>query len=176
MLRDLLQHLLRKNCIVFERTGSEVRSAEELVSVYQNMLYRVALSHTGNREDAEDMVQETFLRWLRNRPEFDSEEHEKAWLLRVVINLCANLVKKKGNRGQAELLDIYPAADPEQHELMDTVMRLPPPYRDAVYLFYYEEYSTKEIAEILDQKESTVRSWLHRARQKLKGWLEDEEI
>ncbi len=153
-----------------------MRSAEELVSVYQNMLYRVALSHTGSREDAEDMVQETFLRWLKNRPEFESEEHEKAWLLRVVINLCTNLVRKKGNRGQAELLDIYPAADPEQHELIDTIMRLPPAYRDAIYLYYYEGYSTGEIAVITNQKESTVRSCLHRARLKLKGWLENEEI
>lgn len=151
-------------------------SAEELVCRYENMLYRVALSHTGVKEDAEDMVQETFLRWLSARPEFENEEHEKAWLLRVIINLCANLVKKKGNRGTAELLDIYPAEDPEQAELMDTVMRLPPNYRDAIYLFYYEGYSTAEIAGIMDQKESTVRSYLHRARKQLKGWLDDEAL
>lgn len=153
-----------------------MRSAEELVCRYENMLYRVALSHTGVKEDAEDMVQETFLRWLSARPEFENEEHEKAWLLRVSINLCTNLVKKKGNRGTAELLDIYPADDPEQAELMDMVMRLPPNYRDAIYLFYYEGYSTAEIAGIMDQKESTVRSFLHRARKQLKGWLDDEAL
>ena len=153
-----------------------MRTAEELVTQYENMLYRVALSHTGNREDAEDMVQETFLKWLTKRPEFTSEEHEKAWLLRVLINLCTTLVQKKGNRGQAELLDIYPAETPEEQSVLEEVMRLPPIYRDVVYLFYYEGYSTAEIAKILNQKEGTVRSQLHRARLQLKDWLEDEEV
>ncbi|MBO4872536.1 MAG: RNA polymerase sigma factor [Lachnospiraceae bacterium] len=151
-------------------------TAEELVSKYENMLYRVALSHTGIREDAEDMVQETFLRWLTARPEFENEEHEKAWLLRVIINLCNNLVKKRGRRGEIELLDIYPAKTEEEQELMELVMKLPPNHRDAIYLFYYEGYSTKEIAEIMDAEESTVRSWMLRGRRQLKGWLEDERI
>ena len=151
-------------------------TAEELVSKYENMLYRVALSHTGIREDAEDMVQETFLRWLTARPEFENEEHEKAWLLRVIINLCNNLVKKRGRRGEIELLDIYPAKTEEEQELMELVMKLPPNHRDAIYLFYYEGYSTKEIAEIMDAEESTVRSWMLRGRRQQKGWLEDERI
>lgn len=151
-------------------------TAEEVVSKYENMLYRVALSHTGIREDAEDMVQETFLRWLSARPEFESEEHEKAWLLRVVINLCNNLVKKRGRRGETELLDIYPAKTEEEQGLIELVMKLPPKHRDAVYLYYYEGYSTKEIARIMDTKEATVRSWMLRGREQLKGWLEDEEL
>ena len=151
-------------------------TAEEVVSKYENMLYRVALSHTGIREDAEDMVQETFLRWLSARPEFESEEHEKAWLLRVIINLCNNLVKKRGRRGEIELLDIYPAKTEEEQGLIELVMKLPPNHRDAVYLYYYEGYSTKEIARIMDTKEATVRSWMLRGREQLKGWLEDEEL
>jgi RNA polymerase sigma-70 factor (ECF subfamily) len=151
-------------------------TAEEVVSKYENMLYRVALSHTGIREDAEDMVQETFLRWLSARPEFESEEHEKAWLLRVIINLCNNLVKKRGRRGETELLDIYPAKTEEEQGLIELVMKLPPNHRDAVYLYYYEGYSTKEIARIMDTKEATVRSWMLRGREQLKGWLEDEEL
>ena len=151
-------------------------SAEELVKRYENMLFRVALSHTGIREDAEDMVQETFLKWFRTKPSFASEEHEKAWLLRVCINLCRNLVKKKGNCGQVELLDIYPAQDTEELYLIEEVMRLPSLHRDAIYLFYYEGYFTAQIAGILETKESTVRSYLHRGRQKLKRWLENEEV
>ena len=153
-----------------------MRTAEEIVTRYENMLYRVALSHTGIREDAEDMVQETFLRWLRARPVFESDEHEKAWLLRVVINLSRNLVKSAAHRTSCELLDIYPAKEQEELYLIDEVMRLPPLHRDAIYLFYYENYSTAEIARIMDQKESTVRSYLHRGRQKLKRWLENEEV
>lgn len=153
-----------------------MRTAEELVLKYENMLYRVALTHTGIREDAEDMVQETFLRWLTARPEFESEEHEKAWLLRVVINLCNNLVKKRGRRGETELLDIYPAKTQEEQGLIELVMKLPPNQRDAIYLFYYEGYSTREIAEIMEAREATVRSWMLRGRQMLKGWLEDERV
>ena len=151
-------------------------TAEELVSKYENMLYRVALTHTGIREDAEDMVQETFLRWLTSRPAFESDEHEKAWLLRVLINLCNNLVKKRSRRGEAELLDIYPAKTQEEQGLLELVMKLPPNHRDAIYLFYYEGYSTKEIAGIMEAKEATVRSWMLRGREQLKGWLEDEEL
>ncbi|MBQ4425185.1 MAG: RNA polymerase sigma factor [Lachnospiraceae bacterium] len=151
-----------------------MKTAEEMVSAYENMLYRAALSHTGNCEDAQDMVQETFIRWLTKRPVFESDEHEKAWLLRVVINLCRNYVSKKGNRGNAELLDIYPAADPEEQSLIEDVMSLPAKYRDVIYLFYYEGFSTKEIAEILNTRESTVRSQLLRARNMLKGRLEAE--
>lgn len=150
------------------------KTAEELLLSYENMLYRVALSHTGLREDAEDMVQETLLRWIRVKPVFESEEHEKAWLLRVIINLCSNHVKKKGNRGQAELLDIYPAQSEEEQGLMELVMKLSPDMRSAVYLHYYEGYSTGEIAEMAGVRDATVRSWLHRARKQLKGWLEDE--
>ena len=149
-----------------------MKTAEEMVAAYGNMLYRAALSHTGNHEDAQDMVQETFIRWLEKRPAFESDEHEKAWLLRVAINLCRNYVSKKGNRGNAELLDIYPAADEEEQSLIQDVMALPDRYRDVIYLYYYEGYSTKEIADILGEKEATVRSHMLRARKLLKGRLE----
>ena len=149
-----------------------MRTAEELVLKYENMLYRVALTHTGIREDAEDMVQETFLRWLTARPEFESEEHEKAWLLRVVINLCNNLVKKRGRRGETELLDIYPAKTQEEQGLIELVMKLPPNQRDAIYLFYYEGLPVERISRLLDRRESTVRSDLRRGRAKLKELLE----
>ena len=75
-----------------------------------------------------------------------------------------------------ELLDIYPAKEEEEYYLIDGVMRLPPLFRDAIYLFYYERYSTAEIAGIMQTKESTVRSYLHRGRRKLKRWLEDEPV
>ena len=151
-----------------------MKTAEELVAAYENLLYRTALSHTGDREDAMDIVQETFLRWLTKRPDFASDEHEKAWLLRVAINLSRNLVSKKGNRGNAELLDIYPAADEEEQSLIQDVMALPAKYRDVIYLYYYEGYSTKEIADILGEKEVTIRSQMLRARRLLKGRLEAE--
>ena len=110
-----------------------MRTAEEIVMKYENLLYRTALSITGNREDALDMVQETFIRWITKRPEFESDEHEKAWLLRVVINLSRNLVKSAAHRTSCELLDIYPAETREEEGLIQEVMKLPEKIREVIY-------------------------------------------
>lgn len=150
-----------------------MKTAEEVVAAYQNTLYRAALSLTGSRDDALDMVQETFIRWLTKRPEFASDEHEKAWLLRVVINLSKNLLDSSAYKTKAELLDIYPAKTEEEQGLIEEVMRLPERYRSVIYLYYYEGYSTAETAAILGEKESTVRSWMSRARRMLKTQLEE---
>lgn len=148
---------------------------EEVMKQYENTVFRTALSYTGDREDALDMVQETFLRWLTKRPEFASPEHEKAWLLRVCMNLCTNLIHSAARTRSEELLDIYPAKDEEEQGLLEEVMALGGEYRSVIYLYYYEGYSTKEIAEMRGTKESTVRSQLHRARKLLKDRLEENQ-
>lgn len=150
------------------------KTPDEVVRLYENTLYRTALSVTKNREDALDMVQETFIRWMTSRPSFESDEHEKAWLLRVVINLSRNLVSSAAHRTSEELLDIYPAKEEEEKWLLEEVMKLPEKYREVIHLYYYEGYSTAEIAEILDTRESTVRSQMLRARRQLKKALEAE--
>ncbi len=150
-----------------------MRTAEEIVMKYENLLYRTALSITGNREDALDMVQETFIRWITKRPEFESDEHEKAWLLRVVINLSRNLVKSAAHRTSCELLDIYPAETREEEGLIQEVMKLPEKIREVIYLYYYEEYNSREIGEILGENVSTVRTRLSRGRTLLKQVLKD---
>ncbi len=150
-----------------------MRTAEEIVMKYENLLYRTALSITGNREDALDMVQETFIRWITKRPDFESDEHEKAWLLRVVINLSRNLVKSAAHRTSCELLDIYPAETREEEGLIQEVMKLPEKIREVIYLYYYEEYNSREIGEILGENVSTVRTRLSRGRTLLKQVLKD---
>ena len=150
-----------------------MRTAEEIVMKYENLLYRTALSIAGNREDALDMVQETFIRWITKRPEFESDEHEKAWLLRVVINLSRNLVKSAAHRTSCELLDIYPAETREEEGLIQEVMKLPEKIREVIYLYYYEEYNSREIGEILGENVSTVRTRLSRGRTLLKQVLKD---
>ena len=150
-----------------------MRTAEEIVMKYENLLYRTALSITGNREDALDMVQETLIRWITKRPEFESDEHEKAWLLRVVINLSRNLVKSAAHRTSCELLDIYPAETHEEESLIQEVMKLPEKIREVIYLYYYEEYNSREIGEILGENVSTVRTRLSRGRTLLKQVLKD---
>ena len=150
-----------------------MKTAEEIVNRYENLLYRAALTITQNREDALDMVQETFIKWITSRPEFQSDEHEKAWLLRVVMNLSRNLVNSVAHRLSCELLDIYPAETEEEESIMEEVLQLPEDYREIIYLYYYEGYNTEEIARILNLNVSTVRTKLSRGRGRLKRMLEE---
>lgn len=145
---------------------------ELLVNKYENGLYRTALSILGDKGGAEDAVQDTFLRWLEKRPDFTDEVHEKAWLLRVTINGCYSRLRAVKLHPLTELLDTYPAQTPEESGALEAVFALPPRERAAVHLFYYEGYSTEEIAALTGQRPGTVRSHLSRARAKLREWLE----
>jgi RNA polymerase sigma-70 factor (ECF subfamily) len=147
---------------------------EAIVTKHENRLYRTALAITGNMSDAEDIVQEAFLRAYERAPDFETEEHEKAWLIRVTVNLCNSRLRSPWRKRIIPLLDSYPTSEPEQHELLEQIMTLPTKYRTVIHLFYYERYSIKDISELTGQKESTVRSHLTRARQKLKSFLKEE--
>ena len=146
---------------------------EELVNKHENTLYRAALAILGDVQEAEDAVQDTFLRYLEKRPELKDENHERAWLLKVTANRCKSVLRSRNRHPAVELLDVYPAPDNDTRELVEAVLTLPANQRAAVHLFYYEGYSTEEIAAILGQRPGTVRSHLSRARealrQKLKG-------
>jgi RNA polymerase sigma-70 factor (ECF subfamily) len=121
------------------------------------------------------MVQEVFLRAYEKAPEFESEEHERAWLIRVTVNLCSSSLRSPWRKCTEPLLDSYPAAEQEQRELLEYVLALPPKYRAVIHLFYYEGYPVKDIAGLTGQRESTVRSLLTRARQKLKFALKEDD-
>lgn len=148
---------------------------EAFVKKHENRLYRTALAVMGNKSDAEDMVQEAFLRAYEKSPKFESVDHEKAWLIRVTVNLCNSRLRSPWRKHREPLLDSYPAAEPEQRELLEHVLSLSPKYRAVIHLFYYEGYPVKNIAELTGQKESTVRSLLTRARQKLKSVLKEDD-
>lgn len=148
---------------------------EELVNKYENTLFRAALAILGDAQEAEDAVQETFLRYLEKRPELRDREHEKAWLLKVAANHCKSVLRRRKRRSEVELLDVYPAPDRESRELVEAILALSPNQRWAVHLHYYEGYSTDEIASILGQRPGTVRSHLSRARKALKIYLTDNE-
>jgi len=145
------------------------------VTKHENKLYRTALAITGNVSDAEDVVQEAFLRAYEKAPEFESEEHEKAWLIRVTVNLCNSCLRSPWRKRTEPLLDSYPAMDLKQHELLERILALPPKYRTVIHLFYYEGYSIKDISGLTGQKEATIRSHLTRARQKLKSVLKEDD-
>ena len=147
---------------------------EELVTTYEKTLFRAALSLLGDVPEAEDAVQDTFLRYLEKRPVFADAGHEKAWLLKVTANGCKSRLRVRKRRPTVELTDIYPAPDGESRELVETVMALPEGQRAAVHLYYYEGYSTDEIAAILSLRPGTVRSHLSRARETLRRLLKEE--
>ena len=147
---------------------------EALIDTHTNTLYRTALAILGNPAEAEDAVQDTFLRYLETRPQLRDSEHEKAWLLRVIINACRSRLRAAKRHPLTELLASYPAHGPEESAVVEAVLALPPRERTAVHLFYYEGYSTQEIAAHTGHRPGTVRSHLSRARVRLRGILEGE--
>ncbi|OME09716.1 RNA polymerase subunit sigma-70 [Paenibacillus odorifer] len=140
------------------------------LKLYGNSILRVAYSYMHNMSDAEDIVQDTLLQLMRANPSFENPEHEKAWLLRVAINLSKNKLNSAWFRKNSELTENYPVAEltEDLSFVWDAVKILPEKYRIVIHLYYQEEYSTAEIASLLDKKEATVRSLLHRARGTLK--------
>ena len=147
---------------------------ESLIQIHQNTLYRAALAILGDAHEAEDAVQDAFLRCLEKGPEFESPAHEKAWLLRVTVNGCKSRLRSPWRRRTAPLLDTYPAAGPEEQSLMEAIGALPARDRAVLHLYYYEGYQTAEIAEMTGWREGTVRSRLTQARAKLGALLKGE--
>lgn len=152
------------------------REYERIVKMYIDTVYRVALSHTGTPVDADDIVQQTFLRLLTKSPVFIDTEHEKRWLIRVCINECNNLFSSFWRKNIASLEEL--SAEPEftmkeSDELYKAMKELPAKCRVVICLFYYEGYSCKEIAEIIHIKEATVRTRLVRGRKMLGTLLKE---
>ena len=142
------------------------REPAALAEQYAGMLYRLAYARTGSRADAEDVMQEVFVRLLLARPEFRDEEHAKAWLLRVGARCAADVLRAPWRRREGPLDDGLPAPEP--------VLALPAQYRMAVHLYYYEELSVAEIAAVLGKSEGAVKSRLFRARALLRRYLKED--
>ena len=141
--------------------------AEETVRRYSDMVYRLAFARTGNTADAEDVYQEVFLRYLRSDPQFTSEEHRKAWLLRVTVNCCKKLHRSFWRRNTVALSEAIPARNPEEGELLELLKGLPEKYRAVLHLYYYEGYQTAEIGEILGRSEVWARVRFYRGKGEL---------
>ena len=147
---------------------------EEIVKRNEDKIFRTALAIIGGKADAEDIVQDVFVKLFEKQPHFESAEHETAWLIRVTVNQCKNHLRSYWWKKTVPLLDTCPAQTDEQQEIMQVVTSLPSKYRIVIHLYYYEGYSAREVAEITKQKESTVREQLTRARRLLKKYLEGE--
>ena len=148
-----------------------------LAERYQNNIYSAAFNICRNPQDAEDVVQETFLKYYCIHKDFEDEEHIRAWLLRVAINKAKNQVLSfwhKNKQALDDYIETLAFETPESEDLFETVMMLPEKMRIVIHLFYYEDYIVKEIARILKISESNVKVRLNRGRELLKGKLKEE--
>lgn len=156
-------------------------TAQAAIDRYADMVYRLALSQMKNTADADDLFQEVFVRLVKHVQDLESWEHVKAWLIRVTINCAKKHYEQYWNRNVDYIEEPERMADekeilepPEEHPVRAAVEKLPPKYRLVVHLYYYEDLSIAEIAQLTSQKESTVKSQMHRAREMLRGILEKE--
>jgi RNA polymerase sigma-70 factor (ECF subfamily) len=150
----------------------------QLFEEFSDMVYKIAVVRTNQPSDADDVFQEVFLRLVKHGSRMRSHEHTKAWLIRCTIN-CCNSHHQSSWQKKTVGIEEYEACqdfDYEQIELLDAVRSLTPEHQDVIHLFYYEGYSNKEIAELLDVNENTVKSRLRRARIELRGVWDEEEV
>lgn len=145
------------------------------VDKYKDLVYRTALTVTGNPADAEDIMQEVFFKYFRSHPDFETEEHERSWLVTVTLNAGKNLMRSAWYRRRSEVdLSQLPDATEDPHEtseVLTAVLELPEKYRIAIYLHYYENYSVKEIALMTGKTEASVAQHLSRGRIRLRKKL-----
>lgn len=144
------------------------------VERYTDTLYRVALHAAPTPEDAEDAVQDTFEKLLHCGKTFTSETHLKAWLIRVTINRCHDLCRLAENKNLPLDESLPVPEDKDQTDLLALVLTLPPNYRTAIYLHYYEGYTAAEIGDMQDISPNTVLTWLSRGRAKLRTLLKED--
>jgi len=178
-LARLKNYLLARLARPFPAAEAAQRDAlaERLLDSYGNAVLRLAYSYLHNLEDAEDVLQETLIRCLQAQPTFVNQAHEKAWLLRVAANLSKDRIGYNKLRGHEDLDELEGFLIAEQREdlsfVWEAVKQLPVRYRAPIHLFYYEGCSVEQIADILSRKPATVRSDLHRGRDRLKAILKE---
>lgn len=150
-------------------------SAAEAFKKHSDMVYRLAVARVKNKYDADDILQEVFLRFIKCKDSVENDEHLKALLIRITINCSKSMLTSSWFKRTEPLNENLSVTD-ECSDTLDIVMRLPQKYRTVIHMHYYMGYSVEEIAAILKSKPSTVKSWLYRARQKLKIDLKGDEV
>lgn len=152
-------------------------ATETLVEKYRDNIFAAAFNVCKNAADADDVVQETFIKYHTTDKQFESECHIRAWLMRVAINKAINVTRSFWRRQRVPIEDYMERLvfkTPEDSSLFEEVMRLPEKYRIVIHLFYYEDYAVKEIAEITKVSESNVKVRLTRGRKLLKNALKEQ--
>ena len=158
---------------------SLLRTDKEIAEIYAShsrTVYRVCFAFMKNPADTEDAVQDTFVQLIRKGPAFESEEHEKAWLIRTASNICKNVLRHWWRKRESleDFRDLPGTERTGGNDVMSAVMQLPEKLKTVVYLYYYEGYNSVEIARMLKQPQSTVRTHLRRARAILKERLGED--
>ena len=149
--------------------------AEELLNEHGNSILRLAYSYLHNYADAEEVLQDTLINFVRAKPVFQNSRHARAWLLRVAANLSKNALKYKGRHETDELSESLIAEEKEDLSFVwEAVRELPEKYREVIHLYYYEGFSTADISQALGRSESSVRSELCRGRERLKKVLRED--
>ena len=156
------------------RSEQEVNRA---IDLYSDTIRRICMIHLKNSADTEDIFQTVFLKYALSHVDFESDEHEKAWLIRVAINACKDLLKSfwKHTVALDEIIEQPSQISPDHKEVLEAVLSLPTRYRDVVYLHYYEDYTAPEIAQILHKNVNSVYTLLTRSKQMLQKKLEGDE-
>ena len=155
-----------------------IKNADEFKNIYDkyfNMIYRISLIYLSDIKEAEDVVQETFIKLFNSKRIFNSEEHIKAWLITVSKNLCKDMLKSFWKSRRVELVDQNSdnMEDPNLKYVVEELLKLPSKYKIVIYLFYYEEYYIKDISKMLEIKESTIQTQLSRGRSLLKKRIKE---
>ncbi len=152
-------------------------SCEQLIEMYSDMIFKLAYARTQNKQDAEDITQEVFLKYIKADKKFNDEEHRKAWFLKVTVNAGKSLVTSAWFRHRTNIEEAENIGECmyENSEIYYAVQKLPQKYRTVIHLFYYEDYSVAQISAVVGAKESTVKSQLHRAREQLKDLIKEEQ-
>ncbi|WP_243428293.1 RNA polymerase sigma factor [Clostridium rhizosphaerae] len=146
-------------------------------NLYSDMIFKVCMVYLGNKEDAEEAIQEAFFKLIYKSPQFVDEEHEKAWLIRVTINICKDMLRSVWHKRVFKQEDIESYYDNSNDmNVMEEILKLSSKYKDVIYLYYFEDYSVKYISEILNISESAVKMRLKRGRHTLKIELEGEQL
>ena len=156
---------------------NKTEKIEYLLQQYGNSLFRFCLFTLKNETDAEDVIQETFIRYLQKAPAFADAEHEKAWLFKVASNLCLDLLRYQKRHRQEELdAAQYMSTAIENTEILEALLELPEKFRLVLILYYVEGYQIREIAEIIQKSPSAVKMRLQKGRKLLKNAYGKEEL
>jgi len=151
---------------------------DEMIELYGGMVFRIGILYLRNKEDAEDVFQEVFIKLFSSKKEFENEENRKAWLVTVTANQCKNILRSVWRKRVVAIDELRAEAEDEhgveEGSLVMEILKLPLKYRRVIFLYYYEGYKSEEIGKMLHISPATVRTQLKRGREMLKGILTED--